>query len=239
VKRNKAFYFKNKKRNFSMQRTYDSKNGILVYILILTILFPAMRISAEDSYIHIRVTDANFPPKTRVYEDLNFTRFSFDMDYQIVNPTQSEIIITFSSSPFPFPRLKTNLENKTLDVYQAFIIEPVPGEYALQPGIKNESFLFSIEIDNYIDENLPLGRYELWFDYTNTSSSPVPVETKKMLIHVSDTNISYTFEHSNEIRIVSSIQETNLNLEYYLIPWIVVTFFSLRRINRRNSNSNS
>ncbi|NPD88189.1 MAG: hypothetical protein HGN29_05680 [Asgard group archaeon] len=224
----------NKKPTTNMRVNRKIKMKIMLSLLFFLIMSP-LQLCAEDEYLVISVIDASFPPRFRIYEELNFTRFSFDIDYQVNNPTHSDVVITFICTPFPFPRLKVNLENKTLLVLQAFIIEPFPGEYILSPGIWYESYLFSFEIDNYLNESPPLGEYEMWFDYTNCSTCPVPVVTEKLIIDVTETNIIYFFENNNETRVVSptqTIEVADFELPFYVFSLLLLVRVYVKRKRR-------
>jgi hypothetical protein len=171
----------------------------MFYLIIIS----PFQISAEEDYLIVRVIDADYPPSRAIYEELNLTTFSFTLDYQVENPTHSHIEVTYLCAPFPFPRLKANLLNKSLEVRQLFIVEWVMGEYIIAPGLKNDRYIFAFDIIGYKNRSLPQGKYELWFDFTNCSSVPVPVVTEKLIIHIAQTNISYYFEYNNDTRIVS------------------------------------
>ncbi|MHA1952417.1 MAG: hypothetical protein ACXAAM_00570 [Candidatus Heimdallarchaeaceae archaeon] len=198
----------------------------LFTLLILSIILnQSVRISATEDYVIVRVMDASFPPLMGVDEERNYTLFGFTVDYQIENPTQSGITIDFVCGPFPFPRLKTNLVNKTLEVYQAFSVEWVAGQYIIRPGIKDETYSFYFEVHYHLNKSLPLGRYELWFDYTNCSTSPVPVVTEKLIIDVTETTIAYSFEYNNDTRVVSpkqTIEVANFEIPLYVFSLLLL-----------------
>ncbi|NPD89586.1 MAG: hypothetical protein HGN29_12775 [Asgard group archaeon] len=209
----------------------------LIALRILSITFyPSVKISAAEDYLIVRVVDASFPPLMGVDEKRNYTLFGFTVDYQIENPTQSWITIDFVCAPYPFPRLKTNLVNKTLEVYQAFSVEWVMGQHTFRPGIKKETYNFYFEIWYHLNKSLPLGRYELWFDYTNCSTCPVPVVTEKLIIDVSETTIIYFFEYNNDTRVVSptqTIEVADFEIPFYVFSLLFLVRAYLKR-KRRN-----
>ncbi|MHA1954913.1 MAG: hypothetical protein ACW96U_13305 [Candidatus Heimdallarchaeaceae archaeon] len=213
-----------------MLRKVQSK--LISVMIISTMILPVFQISADSDHLITRIVDADYPPRIRIDEEWNYTRFGFDIVYQIENPTQSDITIVYFSDPYPFPRLTTNLENKSLSVQQAFILETISGESIIHPGIKNETYIFYFEVDNYLNENLPVGRYDLWLDYTNTSVSPVPVVTEKLIIRVTRTNITYFFEYSEENRIVSTLQTTDYQFSFLFICLSLVIIYSVNKKKR-------
>ncbi|NPD89044.1 MAG: hypothetical protein HGN29_09975 [Asgard group archaeon] len=194
---------------------------ILLAIVSLIVLAP-IRSTAEDEYLIVRIMDADYPIRANMHEDENLTGFTVTMDIQIENPSSSPIIVPFVCAPFPFPYLRTNLRDKSLKVFQSIYIEWVAGEYAVQSGIKNETYKFYFEIDNYVNDSLPIGNYKMWFDYTNCSLSPVPVITEKMYIDVTETSVTYYFDWNNTSRIVSPKITLEVN---YLLTSLITTFF--------------
>jgi hypothetical protein len=209
-----------------------TQSKLISTIIIFIIILPAIQTSAESEYLITRIVEADYPPRIRIDEEWNYTRFGFDIVYQIENPSQSDITIVYFSDPYPFPRLSTKLENKSLSVQQAFILETISGESTVHPGIKNETYIFYFEVDNYLNENLPVGRYELWLDYTNTSVSPVPVITEKLIILVTKTNITYFFEYNKENQIVSSLQTTDYQFSYLFTCFLLVIGVLIKKKKR-------
>ena len=189
-----------------------------------------MQISAEEDYLVVRVVDANYPLKMRVFDDDNYTRFGITLDYQIENPTQSSIKVTYVCGPFPFPRFKTNLLNKSLEVEQLFIVEWIAGEHFINPGIRNKSQAFAFEISGHENKSLPRGNYEFWLDYTNCSYVPVIVVTEKMYLDVNETSITYYFDYNNESRVFSVPEQTN-----YQTPLIIISSFLVAVLIRRRN----
>jgi hypothetical protein len=198
--------------------------SIILLILSIT-LCSLVKTSSADNNLIVRVVDASFPPSMNVDEQWNLTLFGFDINYQIENPTQSSIIIDYVCAPYPFPRLKTNLVNKSLEVYQFFIVEWVMGQSIVHPGIRYETYPCYFEIYYHLNNSLPLGRYEWWFDYTNCSTCPILVVTKKLIIQVTETNIAYFFEYNNETRVVSPVQ--TIEVAGFEIPFYVFSFLLL------------
>ncbi|NPD87574.1 MAG: hypothetical protein HGN29_02555 [Asgard group archaeon] len=197
---------------------------LMFMMLMLGFLSPSLlQINAEEEYLIVRVLDAEYPPRVRASEQGDYTLFSFTLQIQIENPTQSVIQGPYVCSPIPFPRLQTNLENKSLEVSATMVLEGTVGNLSIQPGNRNESKYFGIHVENYVNESLPLGVYELWFDFTNCSYVPVPVVTEKMFIFVTPSNITYYFEYNDETRVVSpSLQETNFSVSVFISFFIVV-----------------
>ncbi|NPD90308.1 MAG: hypothetical protein HGN29_16470 [Asgard group archaeon] len=220
-----------------MQTTHPLKWKAITLLILSITLCPSVKISAAEDYLIVSVVDASFPPSMSVKEQWNFTRFGFAIDYKIENPTQSDIIIDYVCAPFPFPRLKTNLVNQTLEVYQFFIVEWVMGQYTIRPGIRYETYPCYFEIYYHLNKSLPLGRYEWWFDYTNCSTCPVPVVTEKLIIQVTETTISYFFEYNNETRVVSPTQtievaDFELPLYVFSLLFLVRAYLKRKRRNR-------
>ncbi|NPD89560.1 MAG: hypothetical protein HGN29_12645 [Asgard group archaeon] len=181
--------------------------------------FPKQSLSAED-HVSVRIIDADYPPKMRVYDEDNYTRFGITLDYQIENPTQESIKITYICAPFPFPRLNINLLNQSLKVEQLYIIELIAGERFISSGIRNDSQAFAFEIFGYTNMSLPQGTYELWLDYTNCSYVSVPVKTDKLIIDVTETSVTYYFDYNNEARIVYPQQLIN-GANFLFVPTIL------------------
>ena len=192
--------------------------------------------SAEEDYLIIRIIDAEFPPEMNVIKKKSFTYFSFNIDYQIENPTQSNFTIFHKCSILPFPHLEDNLKDKSLKVerligYHCHIYTEV-----MYPGIKNLSCKVEFIVTPYTKENLPKGEYEIWLDYVN-SSTPVQVIKEKLIINVSSTKITYLFEYNSEIREVESLRKKYYSVFILFIPiLLLVIIFRMKKkykINRR------
>lgn len=207
----------------------------IVISLILTsftILAP-IQSYAEDEYLVVRIVDADYPPETYVHKDKDNTGFIINVHYQVENPTSSPIIIPYSCGPYPFPYIRINLRDKSLRVIRHYLIEWVAGETTLQPGYRNGSYMIYFVIENYVNESLPLGNYKFWFDYTNCSSSPVPVITEKLYLDVTENSVAYYFDYNNETRIVSSLQQTNYTIFFsstsFLLLLVLCKGWNLRK----------
>ena len=109
------------------------------------------------------------PPTAGIRESRNYTIYIIDLVYQVENPTSDTIPVDYVCGPYPFPYLRTNLENKSIDISLGFLIEWVEGSSVIPPGIRNNTFPFAIIIEDYKEETLPVGEYSLWSDYTNCS----------------------------------------------------------------------
>jgi hypothetical protein len=209
-----------------MKRMFQGLRWKLIVLLLFSSIFTIpFQISAEEEYLIVRIIDAEYPPRSSVHKDENWTGFTFKITYQIENPTPSPIVISFVCGPYPFPYLRTKLQNSSLRVEQGIIIEWVLGEHSILPGRKNESYKFYFAIENHVSDSLPIGTYEMWFDhvsdslpigtyemwfdYTNCSSVPVPVVKEKLLIKVSESNVTYDFDYNSETRVVSTLEETS------------------------------
>ncbi len=211
------------------------RGKLIILIFLSAFIFTPIQIHAEEDHLIIRVIDANYPPSMPVYDRYNYTSFIFTLKYQIENPTQSSIKVTYGCSIFPYPRLKTNLVNKSLVVEQFTIIVFTSGEKFINPGVKNRSFEYIFDIYDYENKSLPHGTYELWFDYGYCSSVPVPVVTERMFIYVNETSIIYHFEFNNETRIVSSLDQTAnpifFPLAFFFLIIAICKFRKRRRIS--------
>ena len=190
---------------------------------------------AEDQYLIVRIVDADFPPSVTIFTDGNYTGFSLRFYMEIENPTSSNIDITYWCSPLPYPHLKANLENQSLETTITSIIEPLaPKNYSMPPGIEERSHPSAIIVFDYEEGQLPLGEYEIWYDYTDCSYTHVPVITYSMFINVTEDKISYFYEYNNETRVVSTVQftdETNFGIVYVTIQSLIILSLSnsLRR----------
>jgi len=181
-----------------------------------------MQNSSGEDYLIVRILDAEYPPRVYISDEGHFTLFDIEMQLQIENPTQSVINGTYVCSPYPFPHLKTNLRNKSIEVSVGVVYEWLVGSFYILPGIKNETADFGMTIYHYEDEHLPLGEYEIWFDYTNCSYVSVPVITEKMFINVSETNITYIFEFSSETH-VFTVERTNNAIMFIIASYFLLT----------------
>jgi len=171
--------------------------SVIIFISLISLIsIPATMDNQEESLI-VSIIDANYPPLARESEDSNETYFQIDLVYQVENPTGHDVSVTFVCGPSPFPYLRANLENKSIEIYFGFVLEWVEGISIKPPGIYNKTFPFLIIVKDYREETLPVGEYSLWFDFTNCSTVPLPVIVEKLIIIVTDSNVTYFFEHDN------------------------------------------
>ncbi|MCG3222211.1 MAG: hypothetical protein H7641_12605 [Candidatus Heimdallarchaeota archaeon] len=200
-------------------------------ILFLAFLSPGpMQISAEQDYLIVRVLDAEYPPSVYIAESNPYTLFEFEIEFQIENPTQSIIECPVRCSPVPSPYLKTTLQNTSITVYHSVSFYFSYGNFSIHPGIYNKSEFLVFTVCPYQNNSLPLGEYEVWFDFPNCSSVPVPVVTEKLVIDVTETSVTYYFDYNNESRVVSSVQQT----DYQTSVFIISSVFMIVLYDRRN-----
>ncbi len=230
--------------------TVVNKQKVKTILLISTVLLlmgNKQEVIAEEEYLIVRIVDAEYPPSVYVFTGWNYTGFSLRFYMEVENPTQSEINITYWCSPLPFPHLRTNLENESLEATISTQYEwSYPQNYSMPPGIEQRSHPAAIIIFNYEETQLPLGEYEIWYDYTDCSYTYVPVITQSMFIYVTEDSISYFFEYNNETKVVSTTQFTdttnqftdtaNLVLIYFITPYIVNAILNRMRMRMRKIN---
>jgi len=213
------------------------KKKIFAFLFSSLILIGHINLCSGEEHLVVRIVDAEYPPNVRIYENGNYTLFSFDVDLQIENPTESTFNFTFVCTPIPFPHLESDLINKSLETETTVLYEWVAGEGLIPPGTKNQSYDFTILITNYENEQLPSGEYTLWFDYTFCSYVSIPVITEKMHIIVSESNITYFFEYNNNTK-TFTIEKTNYTLWFSIssIFLLVVGFRFLKSTKCKERN---
>jgi hypothetical protein len=190
--------------------------SVLMISLTMLLLFGKPEALAEGEYLIVRVVDVDYPPSAYIFTDGNYTGFTFRFYLEEENPSQSIINITYSCSPTPFPHLRANLEDKNLDTVMSTQYEWGGWQnYSKPPGITERSHPSSIIVFDYQKNHLPLGEYEIWFDYTNCSYTYVPVITYSLIITVTKESTTYFFEYNNETKID------------YTSPTIESSYFSL------------
>ncbi|TFG10127.1 hypothetical protein EU534_01355 [Candidatus Heimdallarchaeota archaeon] len=199
----------------------QKSKAVIMIGLTMLLLCSKMETLAQDDFLITRIVDADTPEVTFFkYSDHNLTIFLFPMIIEIENPTINNITVTYGCSLFPFPQLTTRLANKSQEVFLAFSFEWSVGTYDYVPGVKRDNYSFEMMLYNYPEETetLPMGEYELWFDFTNCSSVPVSVVYQKMTINVSETDMTYFYEYDNSTEIFDISQtveipttETSLN----------------------------
>ncbi|MHA2308702.1 MAG: hypothetical protein ACXABJ_05455 [Candidatus Heimdallarchaeaceae archaeon] len=208
------------------------KETFLIVILFLTSLFISkpIEISAEENYLITRIIDAEFPPTIKVVEKTSVTGFSFNIDYQVVNPTQSNITISMGCDLYPYPHLDVNLKDKSLEVGLLVNYNWIVWQTDIPPGVWNDSYKFEFIVKEYVKAKLPKGNYTIWFDFTNCSFCPVPVITEKLVISVSSTKITYSFEYNNGTIEVESLRKKYYSVFILFIPIMIsVIIFRMRK----------
>ncbi len=196
----------------------STKQKLISILLVSTVLFGLRNNKEtwgeEGDYLITRIVEADTPIVYFFEQSThNYTIFLIPMIIETENPTSNNITITYGCTPYPFPQLTTNLANKSMEVSLAFTLEWITGTFTLVPGVKRDTFSFEMIIFNYPEEveNLPMGEYTLWFDYKNSSSVPVPVVCQKMIINVTETNMTYFNEYDNSTEVFDINQDTEIS----------------------------
>ncbi len=214
----------------------------LMLMLLFTsfILSRSIQAISEEEYLIVRIVDTEYPPSIRISDEGLYTSFEFLMNLQIENPTQSGINITYVCSPVPYPHLRTNLENKSLEIMLSVMIEgTIPHNYTFQPGIVNRTHYFTMVVLSYESEQLPFGEYEIWYDFTNCSYAYSPVVSEKMIIYVTESSVTYFYEFNNESEVVltksdltTPFDQTNLSITYIGISLLLFSAL-IRKLKHR------
>ena len=204
---------------------------IVLLLLISSVLFVPIKTHAEEVYLISRIIEAKYPPNIYVHKDRGYTGFLFVLEHQTENPSSTPITIPYICTPYLFPYLRTNLLNKNLTVNHIFFFQWPISELTIPPNyILNRTESIYLHIDDYYNKSLPLGIYEMWFDFTNCSNSPVPVVVEKLYIDVTETSITYYFDYNNTNHIVSSLEETAYTTTIFISLSILVI---LRYVSRK------
>jgi len=206
--------------------------SIIVAVSLTTLMAIPVAIESQDEALTVSIIDADYPPFAFIHEDDNVTFYEIDLVYQVENPTDTDIRVDYACAPYPFPYLRTNLANKSIVVSLGYIIEWVEGTWFIPPGITNDTYIFAIIVEDYAEETLPVGEYSLWFDYTNCSIVPLPVIVEKLIITVTEDNITYFFEHDNR-EDVYTFRATSYGV--YSVCAIVILTLYTRKIIRQST----
>ncbi|MHA1202019.1 MAG: hypothetical protein ACTSQ4_05815 [Candidatus Heimdallarchaeaceae archaeon] len=206
--------------------------SIMVAVSLTTLMVIPVAIESQDEALTVSIIDADYPPFAFIHEDDNVTFYEIDLVYQVENPTDTDIRVDYACAPYPFPYLRTNLANKSIVVSLGYIIEWVEGTWFIPPGITNDTYIFAIIVEDYAEETLPVGEYSLWFDYTNCSIVPLPVIVEKLIISVTENNMTYFFEHDNREDIYT-FEATHSGLYGLITVLILATFVQRKR--KKNS----
>ena len=206
---------------------------MLFFIVIVLQLYPSNVTTIKGDaplYLITRIIDAEFPPTIKVVEKTRVTGFSFNLEYQVENPTQSNITIPLGCDVYPYPWLKVNLQDKSLEAVVLVDYNWIIWNKNITPGVSNYSYELVIVVREYVKDKLPKGEYTIWFDYTNCSFCPVPVITEKLIINVSATKITYFFEYIDEVIEVESLRKKYYSVFVLIIPiMIAVIIFRMKK----------
>ena len=205
----------------SMKIKHRVEWKIAALLFICIVIFKPIKACAEGEYLIVRIVDAEYPPTINVLKEQRITHYSFNIDYQIENPTQSNITIFHNCSILPIPNLEANLKDKSLKVEKLIGYHCHAYKEVMYPGIKNLSSKVEFIVTPYTKENLPKGEYKIWMDYVN-SSTPVPVIKEKLIINVSSTKITYLLEYNGETQEVESLRKKYYSIFIFFIPIILM-----------------
>jgi len=198
------------------------RRKVLTFYLIILVVILSQQFSSGADNLRVSVVDVEYPPYILVSEEDNNTLWEFKAHIEIENPTSSVIEGTYICTPLPYPRMEVNLVNKSLDVMLTVLKEWSVGNFSIQPGIKEEIKYFAIVALDYESEVIPMGEYTIWFDYTFCSHVPVTVETEKLFIYASETNITFYFEYNDESNIYTIGHANYAPLTIFGIGFIVI-----------------
>ncbi|MBY9000555.1 MAG: hypothetical protein KGD64_06555 [Candidatus Heimdallarchaeota archaeon] len=207
------------------------RNVLAFYLTILVVILTPQFSSGADNLI-VRVVDVEYPPYILVSEEDNYTFWEFKAHIEIENPTSSIIEGSLVCSPVPYPHMEINLDNKSIDVTLTVLYEWPVHNFSIQPGIKTEIKNFVIIAFDYESEILPTGEYIIWFDYTNCSYIPVPVETEKMFIYASETNVTFYFECNDETKVYAIEHANYAPLAIFSVGFIVLVVIRKIKLHR-------
>jgi hypothetical protein len=204
------------------------KQKLFRLLLIVSILLASFfvsrptEISGQENYLITRILDAEYPPKINVVEKTRVTVFSFNIDYQVENPTQSNFTISLGCDIYPYPHLDVNLKDKSLEVGLLVNRNWIVWERNITPGVSNDSYKFEFIVIDYVKDKLPKGEYTVWFDFTDCCLCSVPVIAEKLVISVSSTKITYSYEYNDETIEVDSLRGKYYSIFVLVIPIILV-----------------
>lgn len=216
-------------------RTNQKIITIPLIFVLLFVLNDYQVVLAQENQIIVSVVDIELPPRVMVYEE-NYTVFQWLITYQVENPTNTNIVVDYLCVPIAFPHFIAYPEDDILDISLVPYIEWVAGSKIYTPGIIEEGYYVTVVVDQYSSEIFPYGSYEIWFNFTGCSYSPVPVIVKKLKIEVNKIEMIYLFEYNNSSQIVELPQQTspsptnsastnsasiNLFISFFSIPYII------------------
>lgn len=234
-----SLYF-NSRKDSNKNFLQISKRIFILFLISSIALNSFDSVKAEEDYLIVRITDADFPPQVYIYEGVE-AEWAFVHIYctiEIENPTEENIPCSYGCLPTLYPHLEFELEEENNIVELSTVHAWPVGVYNITPGVHERTSLAELYVSNYTEEinYLPAGNYTLWYDYTNCSTVPVPVITYKMFINVNSTNISYSFEHTNSTKIydfdtlpTSTINQNFSNIIALITPIILVVIFLRRK----------
>jgi len=182
---------------------------IALISLILLLSGNKQEVSAEEEHIIVRIIDAEFPYIYGISPEANNTIYEFNIDLEFENLTNSTIVEQFVCGPHPYPHMEVSLVDESISALVLVNHEWVAGEYSYPPGISDKTTYFGMLVENYENARFPLGEYRVWYNFTYCSSIQVPVISQALIIKVTETNITFTYEYNNQTEIVSTIEPSN------------------------------
>ena len=204
--------------------------SIVIFVSLISLISIPAAMDSLDEFLIVSIIDADYPPFAGIREGRDFAIYEIELVHQVENPNDNGVRVDYLCAPNPFPYLRTNLENKCIVVGLAAVIEWIAGSWIIPPGITNDTYPFDIIVEDYAEETLPVGEYSLWFDYTNCSIVPLPVIVEKLIITVTEDNITCFFEHDNR-EDVYTFRATSYGV-YSVCAIVIFTAFVQRKRRR-------
>ncbi|NPD88531.1 MAG: hypothetical protein HGN29_07395 [Asgard group archaeon] len=214
---------------------------LLAFLLFFSLFHQFSLASTSEIILYTRITDISFPPILSDTNNFQFTDFDFTYTLEIINPTETTVIVTTPNTNLILVRGNCTLENNQYFwiVGDPYIPQPAESEHHLEPGVTKMERIFIIHINEPQLETIPNGNYTIWVILVHENE--IPYYSYLSFLNVTDDEISVTHEGTNSTLIVDkelyrTFEKTDFNITAVLIYFAILIFRYRKNRNRIRNN---
>ena len=213
---------------------------LLAFLLLFSLFHQFSLASASEVILYTRITDITFPPILSDSNNFQYTDFDFKYTFEIINPTETTVIVTTPCTNLILVQGNCTLENNQYlgIIADHYICQPAVSEHHLEPGVIQMKRIFVIGINEPHLETIPNGNYSIWVILD--LEDEIPFHSYLSFLNATDDKISVTHEGTNNTLIIDkelyrTIEKTDFNIAIVLNCVLILLFrFQRNRYHIRN-----
>ena len=197
---------------------------IFVYLLMILALSNVVLLGAaeEEKPLNTAISNINWSKVDYLFLNENYTNFEFTIDYDIINPNEENVTLTFPTCGYSiFANMSAYFKDRKLEMYDytSFCGLSVIYTECFSSGLTSKTVHYIIGIKKQGLTNLPDGTYYIWMECCNIDDSVVTANSTKLLIKEGNPIIIYD---CNEPTI-----RLNLPFRYLILSKLFILFWNI------------